>query len=116
VRDLEGKLREAKELRDKSEQELLDDWADEGLDGMKLDGRTLFVSCTPYATFPQGKDAAVELLKASDHAGIVQETVNSNTASALVRELTAEGGDLPDGWAGIIERGERYSIGIRKAR
>lgn len=104
-----------KEQRDASEQALLNEWAVEGLDSVKLDGRTLFIRCDTYASFPQGKESAVQLLKSGDHADVVQETVNSNTASALVRELVAEGGALPAAWAGVIEAGERYSVGVRKA-
>lgn len=115
IKELNAELDEIKAEHDALEAKLLDEWATEGITSIKLDDRTLYVSCRTYATFPQGKDAAVEVLKTGDHADIVQETVNSNTASALVRELTQDGGELPASWVGIIGVGERYSIGIRKA-
>lgn len=115
IKELDARLRDLKAEKDTLEVTMLDDWAMEGLDGMKLDGRTLFIRCDTYASFPAGKEAAIELLAESEHSDIVKPTVNTNTVSALVRELTQDGGELPEAWSGIIEAGQRYAIGIRKA-
>lgn len=103
------------ELKRKLEVQVLQELEDAGIANVKLtSGATVFLQQKVYATLPLGKPAAVELLRNSEHSDIVSLTVNSNTLSALVRELEADHA-IPEDWAGIIEVGSHYIAGVRKS-
>ena len=98
------------------EQALLDEWADDGIHSINMAGRNVHVRTDVYALTPNGMGAVADLLAGSEqYAHIVKPTVNNNTLSAIVRELTADGGELPDNWKGVIERGQRPAIRVTKA-
>ena len=114
LRALDKQTDELKARKTALEAELLEKWSAEGVDGMKLDGHALYIRDSAYASMPQGKDAAVALLQQTEHRDLVQLTVNSNSLSALVRELVATEG-LPPDWGGVIEAGHRIDVGVRKS-
>lgn len=94
---------------------LLDDWAEAGIPKAFVDEWQLYLHHTVVATTPQGTDAAVALLKASEeYRGMVRETVNSQTLSALVREKLNDGG-LPPEWEEVIGSFSRTQIRVKKA-
>jgi len=50
---------------------------------------------TRWSASMPDKGAGFEWLRANDHGGVIQETVNAQTLGALARELNNEGRDLP---------------------
>jgi len=54
--------------------------------------------------------------KAEGFGELVQETVNSNSLSAFVKEQITENGDvLPDWLNGLVNIYEKTTVGVRKA-
>ena len=113
-RSHEEGAKEAKEEADKIEAVLLERWIKDGCNRIQVDGTLLYMQDTTFVVMPEGKDSAVALLQGSQYADMVQATVNTNTLSALVRELE-EGEGLPDDWKGVIEAGRRTNVRTRKA-
>jgi hypothetical protein len=50
---------------------------------------------TRWSASMPDKEAGFEWLRANEHGGVIQETVNAQTLGALAKELNAEGYDLP---------------------
>jgi hypothetical protein len=50
---------------------------------------------TRWSASMPDKEAGFEWLRANEHGGVIQETVNAQTLGALAKELNAEGIDLP---------------------
>jgi hypothetical protein len=50
---------------------------------------------TRWSASMPDKAAGFEWLRANEHGGVIQETVNAQTLGALAKELNAEGIDLP---------------------
>ena len=50
---------------------------------------------TRWSASMPDKAAGFEWLRANDHGGVIQETVNAQTLGALAKELNEEGVDLP---------------------
>jgi hypothetical protein len=107
--DLEGLKARRQELEDI----LVGNWADQGCNGVTVDGQKLYLREDIYATTPQGKPAAVAALQASEFADIVKPDVNGNTLNALVREL-ARDGKLPSVWEGVIGTVSKWRVGMNK--
>ncbi len=93
---------------------LLENLAQEGVDQVKLDGRTVYIQRQIWAKFDD-KDAAIAALKDSGLTEYVYETFNSNSLSAFLRECEDEDRNLPKEFSGIIESNEVYKLRTRKA-
>lgn len=50
---------------------------------------------TRWSASMPDKSAGFEWLRANNHGGVIQETVNAQTLGALAKELNADGFDLP---------------------
>ena len=62
------------------------------------------------------KDDLFHALKTGGFGELVQETVNSNSLSAFVKEQIAENGDvLPDWLNGLVNIYEKTTVGVRKS-
>ncbi len=62
------------------------------------------------------KDDLFCALKVEGFGELVQETVNSNSFSAFVKEQIAENGDvLPDWLNGLVNIYEKATVGVRKS-
>ena len=108
----EDKLKALKAERARVADQIIEAWQTAGLNKVKVDGRTVYLRTDRYAQVAD-KDAALRLLKRSPLArGVVQEAYNSNTLSALVRNLLDERGALPDTWQGVIGVAERYDVRV----
>lgn len=96
-------------------EQILDAWGEAGLDRVDVNGRIVYLRTDRYAKV-EDKQAAIKLLKRSSLGrGIVQETYNSNTLSALVRELLDERGGLPATWEGVISYSEKSDVRVLKS-
>lgn len=113
-RDLEVRLKEISEERKGLEQEVLDLFAEAGISSMKVDGRTVSLRRELWASPLDGqKDVACEYLKNNGLGVYVNETFNSLSISAYVRERV-ENDDLPAGFTDFFNVTEKYKIVTRK--
>jgi hypothetical protein len=122
IKRLEAEVKDLKEQREAAMQDVLDGWSCSGLGSIRLNGETIYVRNEVHADLPEGKPAAIALLKETEHAAIVKEDVNSKTLDALVRELTQNDENdrlydkpLPPEFEGVIGKFERQVLGRRKA-
>jgi hypothetical protein len=115
IEETETKLDALKAERDKLEEQILEQWMPNGLNQVKIDGRTVYLRTDRYAKV-EDRAAAIRLLKRSRHGrNIVQEGYNHNTLSAVVRQLIDERGELPAAWKGVIGVSEVHRIGVRNS-
>lgn len=77
---------------------LADKMDEEGIKSMSLEGvGTVRVQGDIYATIKTGKlQEAVEWLCDNGHGGLVKETVNANSFTALARQYHKEGKEMPE--------------------
>ena len=111
--DLRGQLETVEKARKLLEQQVIDAYAEAGVQKLTVDGATVYLRRDVYPSYPQGKEAAVALLAADPaHQDIVQQTINHQTVCALLRE---QDGNYPAEWQGIIEVADVYRVGLRKS-
>ena len=115
IKKLEANLKALKQEKARLTEIILDYWLEAGVNKMTIDGNTMYCHTRTFAVTPKGREAAIEILKQSEHADIVREDVNMQTLAALVRELNETTGSLPPEWEGVIEIGGEMSIKIRKS-
>jgi len=112
-RDLDAELRRVKDAIEVLEAPLLDAFAEEGVQNMKLeDGSTLYLRVQLWARPKkidgiEEDDAIREIaclgLKEIGLDDFVHETFNIHTLSAYVRELDSQNEPLPEGFDKYIE-------------
>lgn len=115
----EAEVKAFKEEATKLEAELVDMFTDAGMQNINLDGKTIYLHRSVYAQRLPGKtleDVKAALI-AAGAGDLVTETVNANTLSAWVRELTEDDDapGLPDEVAAVLEPGERFGVRINAA-
>jgi hypothetical protein len=113
---------EAKALKEEAtllEAELVEMFTDAGMQNINVDGKTIYLHRSVYAQRCPGKtlDDVKAALIAAGAGDLVTETVNANTLSAWVRELTDDDDapGLPDAVVGVLEPGERFGVRINAA-
>ena len=129
--ELADQLRELRETKQFAEQELKDinaeiERVDYALSEIMAQtetqnftraGTMFCLTTTTRASAVAGcKDDLFQALKAEGFGELVQETVNSNSLSAFVKEQIAENGDvLPDWLNGLVNIYEKTTVGVRKS-
>ena len=106
---LTAKLKQIGEEMADIENPILENLATEGIDSVKLNGRTVFAHTTPYASF-EDRELATAAIKMAGYDSVVKENFNANTLSALVRELIKEGKGLPKEFEGVIKINSRIQL------
>lgn len=112
--ELEAELEEVKRERGQLQELLIDQMAEQGLQSLKADGRTIYVRREIWASAQDIK--ALEEFPAT--AGFVKPSVNGNTLSAYVRELPRDEWDtplVPDQIKDAVRVSIVNKIGSRKA-
>lgn len=78
---------QAKDIEDS----LIQEMADNGISSMKIDGKTVYMSATMWASSRAGmSDQLIEALKECGLGHVVKESVNTQTLSAICRENVDE--------------------------
>lgn len=102
------------------EAQLIEAFTEAGLQNINLDGKTIFLHRTTFAQRKNGATAedVKAALRAAGAGDLVQETVNSQTLGAWVRELVdaeedGRGPGLPPEAAEVLELGEKYAVRIK---
>lgn len=92
---------------------ILDRWADEGVDSMRVDGKTVSLRRQVYARVLDREHVAAAL----QEAGLGHLlTPNTNTLSAWLREKEEAQEPLPPSLEGIVGTYERFSLSVRNGR
>lgn len=129
--ELADRLRELREVKDETEQELKRlnaeiDEVDYQLSELMMESETqnftraglMFVLTTKTrASAASGrKEELFSALRDSGFGDLIYETVNANSLSAFVKEQVAENGDtLPDWLDGLVNVFDKTTVGVRKA-
>jgi flagellar basal body L-ring protein FlgH len=112
--ELEAK--EARQTRDELKQLLIDAMLEEETDSIGRNGRRYSLQAKAKYSKRSGMDQELfAALRADGLGDIITETVNANTLSATMRELSEEnGGTLPEEYEDCINVYEYTDISVRK--
>jgi hypothetical protein len=102
------------------EEALLTRLGDEGLESVTIklgkEAFTLFPRRELWASAVPGQEKKLfSLLRRNHYGDLIKEKVNTQSLSALVREMDKDGKKLPPAWAKVVKVTEKYKIGTRKA-
>jgi len=114
---LNAELNKVKQEMKEIEEEVLEYFAENGIDNIKVNGLTLYPKSQVWASAKT--DEELKVLIENGHADLVEEKVNTHSLSALVREMleqteqkTLE--ELPE-WTEILNISEKFTIGHRSS-
>ena len=92
-RDLDAELKRVKQELVSLEAQALEYLGEEGITSLRINGSTVYLSTSTYASLTEDKQAAMNFLKRAGVGDLVKESVNASSLAAWVRELreTEEG-------------------------
>jgi hypothetical protein len=113
----EDAAEELKAEADLLEAELLEEFAEAGVPRMTIAGRTVYVHRQLWAKREDGVDMnqACKALVDAGHSEFVNETYNSNTVSAWLRDLAKSDTPIPPELDGVLTTSEKFTLRSTKA-
>jgi hypothetical protein len=112
-RDLDSRLKENSREYAQLETIVLDQFAEEGVDSIKVDGKLVKMGMLLWAS-PKNKDdrsEACEFLKENGLEAFVSETFNTTSISAHCRAIRDnDDEELPEGFEDVFKLTEKYKI------
>lgn len=112
--DLERELRDVKEKLAGLEPGLLEQFAQEGVQSIRQNGRLAYLYGQLWARPLDGdKGRAVAALRAAGLGSLVEESFNVSTLSAWCRERETAGEPLPTVFEGAIMTERSYSLRVK---
>ena len=92
-RDLDTELKKTRTELVSLEAQALEYLGEEGITSLRINGSTVYLSTSTYASLNDDKAAAMNALKAAGVGDLVRESVNASSLAAWARELreTEEG-------------------------
>ena len=92
-RDLDTELKKTRTELVSLEAQALEYLGEEGITSLRINGSTVYLSTSTYASLSENKAAAMAALKQAGVGDLVRETVNASSLAAWARELreTEEG-------------------------
>ena len=113
---LEAEIDTIKAEASELEGRLLPQFEQSGTERIAIDGRTVYVERKLWAKPKDGdKPAVCKALKRCRLGDYVEETFNTNSLSAYVRELDREERPLPPTLAAVLDVSEVYKLRTRKS-
>lgn len=112
-RELKSSLSDIDQEKSLIEKQILDHWVNNGIEGQRVSGNTLYVHTQTWASHGGDPQRAVAAMRAAGLDDLI--TVNSQTLSAYVRERLANDEAIPPEIAGAILITERTSLRARRA-
>lgn len=117
--DLEAELKTVVERIAFFENLILEEFVDNGIDSLRVDGRLVFPKQQMYASVPALTKEVKQGLMAEGAADLISESVNSQRLSGFVREYMKEKGiteiaGLPEWMKNGFNIYEKVSLGVRK--
>lgn len=115
ISELEAELKKEKAAAAALEEPLIEALAEDGVDSMRVDGVTTYMHTQYWASKRDGVETeqVVDALRASGYGDLVAENYNSQTLSAVVRELIEQDEPLPEPLAEVIVSSPKTSLRIR---
>ncbi len=115
-RQLETEIDKVKAEVAELEQLLLPAFERDGVERVSIDGKTVYLERKLWAKAKDGDKAAVcKALKRTHLGDYVEETFNTNSLSAYVRELDREGRPLPPSLGEVLEVSEVFKLKTRRS-
>jgi hypothetical protein len=115
-RQLETEIDSIKAEAAELEERLLPQFEQTGMERVSIDGRTVYVERKLWAKAKDGdKPAVCKALKRCHLGDYVEETFNTNSLSAYVRELDREGRSLPPSLAAVLDVSEVFKLRTRRS-
>lgn len=109
---------ELKRERQELEQIILAEFEEQGVQNMRVDGRTVSLVRTIYAranTETGGTEALAQVLRENGLADLVKDSVNANTLASYVRELEKLEIPMPEAIANHVIVTPVFSARVKKA-
>jgi len=115
-RQLEEEIDQLKAEAVELEQALMPQFEQAGIERVSIDGRTVYVERKLWASAKNGdKQALCKALKRARLSQFVQETFNSQSLSALVREWDRDGRPMPPSLREVLEVSEVFKLRTRRS-
>ena len=115
-RQLEAEVDTIKAEAAELEGRLLPQFEQSGTERIAIDGRTVYVERKLWAKAKDGdKPAVCKALKRCRLGDYVEETFNTNSLSAYVRELDREGKPLSPALAAVLDVSEVFKLRTRRS-
>jgi hypothetical protein len=119
-RDLQSQVDTLTELLTAKEEALLTRFGDEGLESVKIklgkEAFTLFPLRQLWASAVPGQEKKLfSLLRRNHYGDLIKEKVNTQSLSALIREIDKDGKNLPPAWQKVVKVTEKFRVATRKA-
>jgi hypothetical protein len=115
-KELEGEIDRIKAEAAELESALMPQFEQEGVERISIDGRTVFIERRLWASAKNGdKQALCKALKRAHLSEFVQETFNSQSLSALVREWDRDGRPMPPSLREVLEVSEVFKLRTRRS-
>lgn len=92
---------------------ILDRWSEDGVDSMRVNGKTVYLRRSLYARVLDRQNIAEAMREAGLDSML---TPNTNTLSAWLREREDQDLPLPPSLEGIVGTYERFALGVRAGR
>ena len=124
IKNLDALLKVAKQGKAEIEKRLLDHFAFTGMTQVKIDGVTVYTKRTLRAgadrqegeSSEDANNRLMEALRTMGHDHLIQNKVNSNSLSALIREIDGDDDqEMPTEFDGAIKIAEMFSVNIRRS-
>jgi hypothetical protein len=114
--ELEAEIDTIKAEAAELEQRLLPEFERSGMERVSIDGRTVYIERKLWAKAKAGDRAAVcKALKRCRLGDYVEETFNTNSLSAYVRELDREERQMPPTLAAVLDVSEVFKLRTRRS-
>ena len=111
IEEMSTQLDLAKEQRKHLEPVVMEELANAGIDKMSMNGRTAFIRTDIYAKkLTKDDDEIRAALILSDMKDYIQPKFKMNSISGYLREILAEGKELPKPLAKVIGINEKLSV------
>jgi hypothetical protein len=114
-RQLEAEIDTIKAEATELEERLLPQFEQSGMERVSIDGRTVYVERKLWAKAKDGDKPAVCKALNCRLGDYVEETFNTNSLSAYVRELDREGRTLPPSLAAVLDVSEVFKLRTRRS-
>lgn len=115
-RQLETEVDSIKAEAAELEGRLLPQFEQSGMERVAIDGRTVYVERKLWAKAKDGdKPSVCKALKRCRLGDYVEETFNTNSLSAYVRELDREGRQMPPSLVAVLDVSEVFKLRTRRS-
>lgn len=114
-KNLNMELKDTQERINQLEPWVVDHLAENDVDGLKLNGKSIYVQHRVFTKVIGSKDEAIRALKEAGLDEYVAENFNRRSLDGYIGELIKNGEELPPEFEERIGFSEDFKVGVRKA-